>query len=232
MQREILRVRATRRDGTNGDVTQGQTKTSATCATGGARRHFSTGRIAKWQPAGLLYVQEIYRLRPFRRAKGRPRSLWQQTGGSQHLPFYFPGCEPSASPSLALFASSDSVAPSCSLPPRRSSFFFTPRIFLSPLCFFAVVARRRLFVRSSEPQPSSRAAALGDPVCRGSFRRRWNFLPTKERTLYSYMRYRHHRSTGFGQYVSGKRIVACMKVRKHKFDTNGNTIFCAFISYG
>lgn len=84
------------------------------------------------------------------------------------------------------------------LPPRRSS-FFSPRIPF-PLCFFAVVVRR-LFVRSSESQMSSRAAALGDPVCRGFFPSAMEF-PTNKRTLLLYA-ISSYRSAGFGQYISG-----------------------------
>lgn len=125
----------------------------------GARRRFSTGRIAKWQPAGLLYVQEIYRPWPFRaRAKGRPRSLWQQTGGSQHLPFYFPGCKPSAPRRLSLslrqvillHRPAAAAASSAANPPRRRTFpFFS-------LCSLSSVFPRpsvSLPPRASSPRP-------------------------------------------------------------------------------
>lgn len=110
-------------------VTQGQTKTAcdvsrcvlaATCAGvddggGGARRRFSTGRIAKWQPAGLLYVQEIYRPWPFRPSQ-RAAEVAMATDRRKPAPtLLFPRMQAvGPAPSLALFASSDSVAPSCS----------------------------------------------------------------------------------------------------------------------
>lgn len=133
-----------------------------------ARHRFSTGRIVKWQPARLLYVQEIYRPWPFRRAKGRPRSLWQQTDGSQHLPFYFSGCKPSrrVSPlSLALFASNDSVAsrPVAFTSYDRYSFFLSSYF---SLYFFVVLFPLCLLVYWSDSQ-TSRTALLDDSVCCG-----------------------------------------------------------------
>lgn len=115
---------------------------------------------------------------PFARAKGRPRSLWQQTGGSQHLPFYFSGCKPSAPRRLSLSlrqvillhrpAATATTTAILSPPPTRLLPFF-----LSILSFTRVSSVRprflacRLLVRSSDSQTSSRvdAAALGDPVC-------------------------------------------------------------------
>lgn len=178
----------------------------ATCAIGGARRRFSTGRIAKWQPAGLLYVQEIYRLRPFRRAKGRPRSLWQQTGGSQHLPFYFPGCEPPASPSLALFASSDSVAPSCSFHHGARPFFLL--VFLSFLCFFAVVVPSFALQSLKRRREPLRSVIPSVAVLSMEF-------PTNKRTNATL---KCDIIIGLPALanISGIHVVTFMKVRKHK----------------
>lgn len=90
-------------------------------------------KMASRSNTGLLYVQEIYRFWPFYSAKGQPRSLWQQTGGSQSLPFHFPGCKHPTSRSLA---SSDSLASSCNLfssPFPPTSFFILLSVPLGPL---------------------------------------------------------------------------------------------------
>lgn len=114
------------------------------------------------------------------------------------------------------------------LPPRRSS-FFSPRIPF-PLCFFAVVARRRLFARSSESQTSSRAAAPGDPVCRGFFPSAIEF-PTNKRTNVTLICDIVIRSAGFGQYGFRGWIVMCTKVRKHKIWHERKHYFFALLFY-
>lgn len=102
----------------NGNVTQGQTKTSRetrraemTCLNACLQRHVAgVAQDAAPRQAGLqngnpqdYCTYKRFTVRgPFARAKGRPRSLWQQTGGSQHLPFYFPGCKPPAPRRLSL----------------------------------------------------------------------------------------------------------------------------------
>lgn len=200
----------------NGDVTQGQTKTShdvsgrTTCPDACLQRRMSRaggargGREEGWRRGDrvtvtVAVVQDAASRRaglqngnpqdyctykrftvrgPFARAKGRPRSLWQQTGGSQHLPFYFSGCKPSAPRRLSLSlrqvillhrpAATATTTAIPSPPPTRLLPFF-----LSILSFTRVSSARprflacRLLVRSSDSQTSSRvdAAALGDPVC-------------------------------------------------------------------
>lgn len=101
------------------------------------------------------------------------------------------------------------------LPPRHSS-FFSPRIPFPSVFPRGRCARRHLFVRSSESQTSSRTAALGDPVCRGSFRRRRNFRWTKERTILLHAISSSVYRAGFARYVSGMHVIVCMKVREHK----------------
>jgi len=129
----------------------------------------ATGRIAKWQRAGLLYVQEIYRPWPFRRAKGRPRSLWQQTGGSQPPTLLFPRMQavgPSLTPSLR------QVIPLHRPAASRTPIFFciqpphpppppSPRSRRCAVIFFVLRALE---------SPRS----LADPVCCGSPCRRRN----------------------------------------------------------
>lgn len=135
-------------------------------------------KMATRSNAGLLYVQEIYRLWPFCSAKGRPRSLWQQTGGSQSLPFHFPGCKHPTSRSLA---SSDSLASSCNLFPF---FFFVFFLFFlsSPSSFFLLLSPsvslpRPLFGPLLKSQTARRhgssLAYLLDPEVHYQF-----FLPT------------------------------------------------------
>jgi len=65
---------------------------------------------------------------PFAEPKGGRGRYGNRQAEASRLPFYFPGCKPSALPSLALSAPSDSVASPCSLP--YSHFFLyasTPR---------------------------------------------------------------------------------------------------------
>lgn len=110
-------------------------------------------KMASRSDAGLLYVQEICRLWPFCSVKGRSRSLWQQTGGSQSLPFHFPGCKHPTSRSLA---SSDSLAPPCNL----LSFPYLPPLFFVPLSPYVFSASRLLFgplaVSNDPPPPDPR----------------------------------------------------------------------------
>lgn len=116
------------------------------------------GRIAKWQPTGLLYVQEIYRPWPFRRAKGRPRGRY---GNRQAEASTYPSISPDASRRLRrlspLFASSDSVAPRVlAASPLLVAFpFFFAGTFPSLCLFVGASFARRLLARSSDSRTSS-----------------------------------------------------------------------------
>lgn len=108
---------------------------------------------------------------PFAEPKGDRGRYGNRQAEASTYPFYFPRCKPSAPPSL--FASSDSVAPFYSL--HLGTLSPPPPFFSSLSSYFSSVFLRRrcassLFARSSDSQTSSRATALDDPVCCGSFR--------------------------------------------------------------
>lgn len=112
---------------------------------------------------------------PFARAKGRPRSLWQQTGGSQHLPFYFSGCKPSAPRRLSLSlrqvillhrpaATATTTATTDEAPSLFSLYTLFHPCFLGPSSLSRVSSPRSLF-RFSNVVASRRCRARRSRLC-------------------------------------------------------------------